>query len=133
MIRLPPRSTRTDTLFPYTTLFRSSLQGVAAQRAHHLAPWRAFAAGRFRVGCVVGAHPDFPRHRDDESRRGAIHCAPRPGCDEPGRDESRPYGRDWSMTADPRPLRALTIAGPHCGGGAGIPEDGEAWGRERVC
>src|SRR3546814_1242871 len=33
MIRLPPRSTRTDTLFPYTTLFRShslsSLPGEA--------------------------------------------------------------------------------------------------------
>src|SRR3546814_5780840 len=28
MIRLPPRSTRTDTLFPYTTLFRS-------EGAHH--------------------------------------------------------------------------------------------------
>src|SRR3546814_1011755 len=26
MIRRPPRSTRTDTLFPYTTLFRSHLQ-----------------------------------------------------------------------------------------------------------
>src|SRR3546814_9683096 len=26
MIRLPPRSTRTDTLFPYTTLFRSRSQ-----------------------------------------------------------------------------------------------------------
>src|SRR3546814_8845063 len=26
MIRRPPRSTRTDTLFPYTTLFRSVLQ-----------------------------------------------------------------------------------------------------------
>src|SRR3546814_6863055 len=25
MIRLPPRSTRTDTLFPYTTLFRSAV------------------------------------------------------------------------------------------------------------
>src|SRR3546814_7074376 len=25
MIRLPPRSTRTDTLFPYTTLFRSAI------------------------------------------------------------------------------------------------------------
>src|SRR3546814_1309686 len=25
MIRRPPRSTRTDTLFPYTTLFRSSM------------------------------------------------------------------------------------------------------------
>src|SRR3546814_19221402 len=29
MIRLPPRSTRTDTLFPYTTLFRSSEDLVA--------------------------------------------------------------------------------------------------------
>src|SRR3546814_19103258 len=27
MIRRPPRSTRTDTLFPYTTLFRSPLAG----------------------------------------------------------------------------------------------------------
>src|SRR3546814_20812488 len=27
MIRRPPRSTRTDTLFPYTTLFRSVLHG----------------------------------------------------------------------------------------------------------
>src|SRR3546814_15292530 len=33
MIRRPPRSTRTDTLFPYTTLFRSHLDaGVAGQR-----------------------------------------------------------------------------------------------------
>src|SRR3546814_2823980 len=29
MIRRPPRSTRTDTLFPYTTLFRSAGGGVA--------------------------------------------------------------------------------------------------------
>src|SRR3546814_5076311 len=29
MIRRPPRSTRTDTLFPYTTLFRSSCGPVA--------------------------------------------------------------------------------------------------------
>src|SRR3546814_9173010 len=28
MIRRPPRSTRTDTLFPYTTLFRSILAAV---------------------------------------------------------------------------------------------------------
>src|SRR3546814_9748415 len=27
MIRRPPRSTRTDTLFPYTTLFRSACSG----------------------------------------------------------------------------------------------------------
>src|SRR3546814_16765340 len=30
MIRRPPRSTRTDTLFPYTTLFRSLLEDHAA-------------------------------------------------------------------------------------------------------
>src|SRR3546814_8264249 len=29
MIRRPPRSTRTDTLFPYTTLFRSEAYGKA--------------------------------------------------------------------------------------------------------
>src|SRR3546814_9864649 len=28
-MRLPPRSTRTDTLFPYTTLFRSSIKSSA--------------------------------------------------------------------------------------------------------
>src|SRR3546814_8791400 len=45
MIRRPPRSTRTDTLFPYTTLFRSIAHqhdlgarvGGVAQRAFHLA------------------------------------------------------------------------------------------------
>src|SRR3546814_14294350 len=29
MIRRPPRSTRTDTLFPYTTLFRSNAEALA--------------------------------------------------------------------------------------------------------
>src|SRR3546814_6774828 len=32
MIRRPPRSTRTDTLFPYTTLFRSSAKGTETDR-----------------------------------------------------------------------------------------------------
>src|SRR3546814_1714357 len=36
MIRRPPRSTRTDTLFPYTTLFRSPrLSRVTALRSTH--------------------------------------------------------------------------------------------------
>src|SRR3546814_17711212 len=34
MIRLPPRSTRTDTLFPYTTLFRSQPHRVFPLRCH---------------------------------------------------------------------------------------------------
>src|SRR3546814_11916627 len=32
MIRRPPKSTRTDTLFPYTTLFRSGI-GATARRS----------------------------------------------------------------------------------------------------
>src|SRR3546814_19368633 len=31
MIRRPPRSTRTDTLFPYTTLFRSAARGKGGE------------------------------------------------------------------------------------------------------
>src|SRR3546814_4716126 len=37
MIRRPPRSTRTDTLFPYTTLFRSRAAGCIRW---HVAMWR---------------------------------------------------------------------------------------------
>src|SRR3546814_15476693 len=40
MIRRPPGSTRTDTLFPYPTLFRSPQRhqlGRGPHRAHHLA------------------------------------------------------------------------------------------------
>src|SRR3546814_17226354 len=33
MIRRPPRSTRTDTLFPYTTLFRSRVTGAENDQA----------------------------------------------------------------------------------------------------
>src|SRR3546814_14834238 len=32
MIRRPPRSTRTDTLFPYTTLFRFDRRGACGER-----------------------------------------------------------------------------------------------------
>src|SRR3546814_12508641 len=50
MKRLPPGSTRTDTLLPYTTRFRSKClarQGSAAlDRPHQDAADRAFALGR---------------------------------------------------------------------------------------
>src|SRR3546814_21020938 len=38
MIRRPPRATRTDTLFPYTTLFRSIAYLVALARATRESP-----------------------------------------------------------------------------------------------
>src|SRR3546814_15770492 len=39
MIRRPPISTRTDTLFPYTTLFRSVLVGVLSQLSAETGRW----------------------------------------------------------------------------------------------
>src|SRR3546814_18230971 len=39
MIRRPPRSTRTDTLFPYTTLFRSGLAAGLVEFHHAGPPW----------------------------------------------------------------------------------------------
>src|SRR3546814_2122433 len=42
MIRRPPRSTRTDTLFPYTTLFRSGGQQIAFTNS---ALWMALTVG----------------------------------------------------------------------------------------
>src|SRR3546814_16712162 len=44
MIRRPPRSTRTDTRFPYTTLFRSVV------RRHSFSSWRS----RFQADCAEG-------------------------------------------------------------------------------
>src|SRR3546814_12208966 len=38
MIRPPPRSTRTDTLFPYTTLFRSAAREATVSDERHLLP-----------------------------------------------------------------------------------------------
>src|SRR3546814_3513551 len=58
MILPPPRSTRTDTLFPYTTLFRSP---------HRLAKHALCAAGR-------------RRHRADAAHRGAAQRLPRRAC-----------------------------------------------------
>src|SRR3546814_7732208 len=40
MIRRPPRSTRTDTLFPYTTLFRSKHRKNASEQTRLLQWWK---------------------------------------------------------------------------------------------
>src|SRR3546814_21181083 len=63
-IRLPPRSTRTDTLFPYTTLFRSD--AVYAELAAALGPDRSYAElaeQRARVATALGDAAAAERHR----------------------------------------------------------------------
>src|SRR3546814_14949462 len=56
MIRRPPRSTRTDTLFPYTTLFRSvlvALSAVAVVRIPFLTAMGLAAAGTVLIAVLV--------------------------------------------------------------------------------
>src|SRR3546814_9824475 len=57
MIRRPQRSTRTDTLFPYTTLFRSRRRGAGPARGLRdaeaaLRVGRGYAPDGFRGGVV---------------------------------------------------------------------------------
>src|SRR3546814_7560283 len=67
MVRRPPRSTRTDTLFPYTTLFRSGLWGLYQNTlrqakyidlTHAFSPtiavWQGFGGAKFKPA-VAGA------------------------------------------------------------------------------
>src|SRR3546814_1882903 len=62
MIRRPPRSTRTDTLFPYTTLFRSQprLQPQAVARAKADGKHPVVGKQRFgNHGRIDGGQADF--------------------------------------------------------------------------
>src|SRR3546814_17777113 len=100
MIRRPPRSTRTDTLFPHTTLFRSIGQDL---RSEALGKAFELAFGRQHV-----SEPDFLGFGGIDDTRGHHHPlggagpdSPRPALEHaPGRDQSpfavgfgEPYGR----------------------------------------
>src|SRR3546814_299585 len=60
MIRRPPRSTRTDTLFPYTTLFRFLVPMTSGKRLYACLPGHAgLAAHR---GCLEAHSRSDPLH-----------------------------------------------------------------------
>src|SRR3546814_5375797 len=61
MIRRPPRSTRTDTLFPYTTLFRSCLRLSREARGAARAAERR-GAGAPQAEAAPGAAPRGAAH-----------------------------------------------------------------------
>src|SRR3546814_4558237 len=56
MIRRPPRSTRTDTLFPYTTLFRSRSSAMLGPRPSTRVR-RQIAAGSLALSLSIGVTP----------------------------------------------------------------------------
>src|SRR3546814_975268 len=59
MIRRPPRSTRTDTLFPYTTLFRSDWRGRCSAGWGHTG-----AIGRYAPRGAFGWRSEIPEGSD---------------------------------------------------------------------
>src|SRR3546814_19431558 len=63
MILRPPRSTRTDTLFPYTTLFRSAAVRLAGEQAVQV-------AAVDRRGAPAAAHRRVVHHRQQDDAAG---------------------------------------------------------------
>src|SRR3546814_15041192 len=80
MIRRPPRSTRTDTLFPYTTLFRSLLDDVANIATKSGGPMRGVMQSV--MGIDKRAH--LPNFADVPLTKKAAHSVPAPNPDGPG-------------------------------------------------
>src|SRR3546814_20907515 len=85
MIRRPPRSTRTTSLFPYTTLFRSRLARLAFHFPHYLRAQR--------LGFAIGAAHD---HGVADRDRAAVlehrlddHPTRRADAPDAGRDSDR--------------------------------------------
>src|SRR3546814_16044394 len=113
MIRRPPRSTRTDTLFPYPTLFRSGEEAVAAEQ------------GRLE------ALAEQPRDRRVEHAEAAGEGA------EGGQDEAPAVG-DEAVRGDAPAAHGdrglgVEVAGDLPAARRRLGQIGRAPGRERVC
>src|SRR3546814_1462761 len=93
MIRRPPRSTRTDTLFPYTTLFRSIIVLIDAA-GRQVAVQQASGDGGGAGGKRIGR--GFAR---DHIHPGGQRLA--------GADEGEPIARDRVACAAPSAHQAV--------------------------
>src|SRR3546814_3748709 len=107
MVRLPPISTRTDTLFPYTTLFRSLVVAPQSAAVHAVAykPLAELLGNPDRrriVGC-----DDADEQRERKDREGVLED-PLAGLDcqpsaRPGRREAVPELDDARAVQAPQP------------------------------
>src|SRR3546814_2468898 len=98
-IRRPPRSTRTDTLFPYTTLFRSGHQHILFLQSLE-------ARGDDGFG-VIAALPVLPRAPAEEQRE-------REDCDKRGAERAFAHATSLQLSASratrPRFSRSIRCA-----------------------
>src|SRR3546814_6030776 len=75
MIRRPPRSTRTDTLFPYTTLFRSARLFVLVHRVEGVTQRDFLDVARIDIVLDTGVNKKQHRHADLLARRSEEHTS----------------------------------------------------------
>src|SRR3546814_13818242 len=79
MIRRPPRSTRTDTLFPYTTLFRAaSLRSIAAdwnERGILTSTGGTWEGPEVRSMLLRPRNAGIVKHRGEEAGRSEEHTS----------------------------------------------------------
>src|SRR3546814_6107425 len=102
MIRRPPISTPTDTLFPYTTLFRSRHRSCARDLAER-PPRRPCRVSPARMSRTVST--SFPdRHHGREARQAS------PACSEAGRKTTRQLGRSEEHTSELQSLMRISYA-----------------------
>src|SRR3546814_8091762 len=90
MIRRPPRSTRTDTLFPYTTLFRSVVGLDHRDRRGHR--MQACDDGKFDGPMSDWSGPSHDCLFFEEQAKQCVH--PRPGFIERREDQDREVAID---------------------------------------
>src|SRR3546814_1437984 len=92
MIRRPPRSTRTDTLFPYTTLFRSRRRHdiFLFDRRHA----HAFIRRKGRASPAIGAQAQHRAHVRPSPVSVFGHFCPRSDTSAP--PSAKAF--DWTMT-----------------------------------
>src|SRR3546814_13629874 len=112
MILRPPRSTRTDTLFPYTTLFRSSGKDSGG---------RGWGLGIWNPGDEVGRARLPARHprENDDRIIGAGHCVVarhRAPASPPVESPHECKSRHRSTAARPAPLEIGSAAWRERGG-----------------
>src|SRR3546814_16709179 len=105
MIRRPPRSTRTDTLFPYTTLFRSALLEIL-HALGNIAHQARKAATTQQQNRHHGAYPQMDRakttHDSSPKRRPYLWSRPASG-----------NGRDCPPTAAGNEPQRRRVAHSH--------------------
>src|SRR3546814_18763393 len=132
MIRRPPRSTRTDTLFPYTTLFRS--EGQAPDVAADMPQPEQAAVGSDTEapmspghGHHAGARPPGSRLLGDDASTGATEL-PAPARWINASNEDHPPGAPTHVAqTEPPPYAAEAEAACN----TDPLEIGRAMGRER--